>query len=190
MSIQCAYLPHAISQANSSNKTAILSTFTNYDGACPRIMVTVPPPPHRLDLGKKLCLARGRFSLGTNFASPDPGIGFLPSANPAEGHSFNCVMHGCEPRSRLSIGLRKTSASPEHGFSLDNTNEGASYVTRNSRADVLPRAFHHTHHCFNHYYWDSFPNTQARVHDRAPALASVPYVVKDANTGTRHPLTA
>jgi hypothetical protein len=61
MSIQCAYLPHAISQANSSNKTAILSTFTNYDGACPRITVTVPPP-HTV------------WTSGRNYASPEAGL--------------------------------------------------------------------------------------------------------------------
>ena len=48
MRIQCAYLPHATLQPNRSDKTAVLSSFTNYDGTCPRITSTVRP--HRLQL--------------------------------------------------------------------------------------------------------------------------------------------
>jgi hypothetical protein len=32
------------------------------------------------------------LSLKTNSASPKPGLGYLLPANPAEGHSFNCIV--------------------------------------------------------------------------------------------------
>jgi hypothetical protein len=35
MSIQCEYLSHMIPQSNRSDGTVVLSTFTNYDDACP-----------------------------------------------------------------------------------------------------------------------------------------------------------
>ena len=31
--------------------------------------------------------------LGTNSASPEPGLDYLLPMNPVEGHSFNCVAH-------------------------------------------------------------------------------------------------
>jgi hypothetical protein len=33
------------------------------------------------------------LSLGTNSASPGPGLGYLLHANPVGGHSFNFVTH-------------------------------------------------------------------------------------------------
>jgi hypothetical protein len=42
-SIQCAYLPHVTSQANRSDRTTVLSTFTNYDDVCLGITAIVPP---------------------------------------------------------------------------------------------------------------------------------------------------
>jgi hypothetical protein len=94
-----------------------------------------------LALRRKLCLAQcrpqPRDKLRLVRARPR-----LPApSNPTEGHSFNCVMHGCELRSRVGHDLGNTSASPEHGFGLDNTNGRTPNITRSSRADVLPRAF-------------------------------------------------
>jgi hypothetical protein len=105
------------------------------------------------------------LSLGTRSTSPELGLSHLPPANPTGVHSFNCVLHGCEPNSKLGHNLEKTSASPEHGFGLDNTNERTPDVTKSNKADVLPRTFRHTHHCSNHYDLDSFPIKQARVRD-------------------------
>jgi hypothetical protein len=48
MRIQCAYLPHATSQPNRSDKTVVLSSFTNYDGTRPGITSNVHA--HRLQL--------------------------------------------------------------------------------------------------------------------------------------------
>lgn len=52
MSIQCAYLPHTTSQANMSDRTAVLSTFTNYNDVCPGITATVPHTVCRLRMGR------------------------------------------------------------------------------------------------------------------------------------------
>jgi hypothetical protein len=46
MSIQCIYLPHMTSHANRCDMTAVLSTFTNYDNACPE--KTIVAPPHHM----------------------------------------------------------------------------------------------------------------------------------------------
>jgi hypothetical protein len=62
------------------------------------------------------------LSLGTNSTLPELGLSYQLPVYPAGGHSFNCVMHSCEPRSKLGHGLGKASASPEHGFSLDISN--------------------------------------------------------------------
>jgi hypothetical protein len=35
--------------------------------------------------------------LGTNSASSEPGLGYLLPTNAAEGHSFDCVLHGMKP---------------------------------------------------------------------------------------------
>jgi hypothetical protein len=43
MSIQCAYLPRAVSQANRSDRTAVPSAFTNYDDACLGTTAIIPP---------------------------------------------------------------------------------------------------------------------------------------------------
>jgi hypothetical protein len=91
------------------------------------------------------------FSLGTNSASSEPGLGYLLLANPAGGHTFNCVVYKCESRSRLGHDLGQTSASSEHNLGLDKTNEGTSDVTRNSRSDVSSKAFFHTQQRSNHY---------------------------------------
>jgi hypothetical protein len=56
------------------------------------------------------------LSLGTNSASPEPDLGYLLPANPAEDHSSHCVLHVYEPQRRLGHGLDKISASPEHRF--------------------------------------------------------------------------
>jgi hypothetical protein len=149
MSIQCVYLPHATSQANRSDRTAVLSVITNYDDTCLGIAIIVPPrcqpTPDGTCVQQSTDWSSGGnyispevgLSLGTNFASPEPGLSYLLHANPAGGHSFNCVVHVYESRSRLGHGLG-------HGFGLDIINERAPDVTRNSRADVLPMAFRHT----------------------------------------------
>ena len=79
------------------------------------------------------------LSFRTNSASPD--LGYVLPANSAGGHSFNCVAHVYESRSRLDHGIRKTSASLEHGFGLNIINERAPNVTGNRGADVLSRGF-------------------------------------------------
>jgi hypothetical protein len=114
---------------------------------------------HGLALGRKLCLARAR---------PRP----TTPANPTKGHFFNCVLHGCKPYNRLSHSLRKTSASPERGFGLDNTDERTPDVTRSCRADVgyptyCQELFCHTCHCSNHYNSDNSSIRQGRARDRA-----------------------
>jgi hypothetical protein len=93
-----------------------------------------------------------------NYASPEPGLGYLLPTNPVGGHSSYCVLHDGEPQSRLGHVLGKISASPEYGLVLDNTNKGAFDVTGNNKVDVLLGAFRHTHHCSNHYDSDSFPH--------------------------------
>jgi hypothetical protein len=112
---------------------------------------------HGLTLGKKLRHARSR-SQPRNKLRLARARPRLPSLmNPAEDHSFNCVLHNCESRRRLNHSLGQTSTSPKHGFDLDITNERTTDVTRSNRAKVLPRAFRHTRHCSNHYDLDNFP---------------------------------
>jgi hypothetical protein len=77
--------------------------------------------------------------LGTNSDSPEPG--YLLPANPAGGHSFNCVAHVYESWSGLGHGLGRTSASPEPGSVLDISDGKAPDVTENCRADVFPKGF-------------------------------------------------
>jgi hypothetical protein len=77
------------------------------------------------------------LSLGANSASPEPDLGYLLLANPAEDHSFNCGAHVYESWSGLGDGLGRTSACPEPSFGLDINNEKASDVTVYCRADVL-----------------------------------------------------
>jgi hypothetical protein len=81
------------------------------------------------------------LNLGTNSASPEPGLGYLLHVNLAGDHSFNYVAHVYESWSGLGHDLVQTSASPEPSFDLDIINERVSNVTRNSGADVLPRGF-------------------------------------------------
>jgi hypothetical protein len=76
------------------------------------------------------------LSLKASPALPELGLGQQPPANPAEGHSFNCSLHDCKPQSRLGHGLRKTSASPQHGFGLDSIDKRMSDVTRSCRVDI------------------------------------------------------
>jgi hypothetical protein len=42
-SIQCTYLPHVELQVNRSDKTVVLSNFTNYDDTCGHCSCTPPP---------------------------------------------------------------------------------------------------------------------------------------------------
>jgi hypothetical protein len=46
-------------------------------------------------------LLEADLSLGTNFASLEPGLSYLLPTNPELGHSFHRVMHGIKPQSRL-----------------------------------------------------------------------------------------
>jgi hypothetical protein len=67
-----------------SNKTAALSSFTNYDYACdhcsrtPSVNSTSPEV---------------ESDIKTNSASPEPGLGYLLPMNPVGGHSFNYGAH-------------------------------------------------------------------------------------------------
>jgi hypothetical protein len=110
------------------------------------------------------------LSLETNSVSPKPSLVYMSPVNPAGGHSFNSNLHNYQPQIGLGNGLGKTFALPEHGFGLDVANKRMPDVTRSRRADVLPRAFCHTHHCSNHYDLDSFPIRQTRLCDRTLGL--------------------
>jgi hypothetical protein len=76
VSIQCNYLPHVTPESNRSNRTTVMSTFNDYDDACPEIMATAPPhcllgsnnsrwdartTEHGPTLRKKLRLAQSRL---------------------------------------------------------------------------------------------------------------------------------
>jgi hypothetical protein len=89
MSIQCAYLLHAASQANRSDRTTVPSAFTNYDDACLGTTATVPPHNLPTPDGTHIRQSTG-WSSGGNSASSEPGLGYLLPPNPAVGHSFDC----------------------------------------------------------------------------------------------------
>jgi hypothetical protein len=168
-----------MSQSNRSDRTAVPSAFTNYDDACLGTTTTVPPRRLSTPDGTRIRQSVGwssggnydspevSLSLRTNSASPELGLNYLLPVNPTGGHSFNCVVHSCEPRSRLNHGLEKASASLEHGFALDISNRRAPDVTRSNRVDVLSGGFRYTYHSSNHYDLDNFPIKKARVRDRA-----------------------
>jgi hypothetical protein len=126
-------------------------------------------------LGRNYALPKADLSLGTNSALPELDLGYLPPANPAEGHSFNCGMHAASPRVGSAMVSGRLPPCPSNGFGLDNTNERTLDVIRSNRVDALPRAFRHTHHCSNHYHLDNFSIRLARVRDRAldPGLGSL-----------------
>jgi hypothetical protein len=81
------------------------------------------------------------LALGTNSASPKPGIGYLLPTNLAGGHSFNCGVHVYESWSELNHDLRRTSVLPEPSFSLDTSNGKALNIIVYCRVDVLIRGF-------------------------------------------------
>ena len=66
MAIKCKLPPHVTLQSNRSDRTAVPSTFTDYDDACPGIMATAPP--HRLlssnNSGWDVCMAEDDLTLG------------------------------------------------------------------------------------------------------------------------------
>jgi hypothetical protein len=140
-----------------------------------------------LALGEKLRIARSRPQPRKNSVSLELYLGYLPPANPAGGHSFDCVLHGSKPHIGLGHDLGETSASPEHGFGLDITNERAPNITKSNRVDVLPGAFRHTHHCSNHYDLDNFPIRRARVRDGAlGSLRSQRCKYRNRTSSSRH----
>jgi hypothetical protein len=151
MSIQCKYLPYVTLQSNSTDRTAVPSTFTDYDDACLGITTTAPPcrlqssnnsgwdvrtTEHGLTLGSKLCLVRSRPQPQSKLRLARARSRPPAPKNPVEGHSFNCSLHDCKPQSRLGHGLGKTSVLPERGFSLDSIDKMTPDVTRSYRADV------------------------------------------------------
>jgi hypothetical protein len=107
--VQYAYLPHATSQANRSDRTAVLSAYTNYYDACLGTTATVPHASCQHLMGhaytKVRAEPREETSLGTNSASPEPDLGYPLPANPVGGHSFNCVVHVYESWSGLDHDL-------------------------------------------------------------------------------------
>jgi hypothetical protein len=195
------------SQANKSDRTTVPSTFTNYDDACPVITATAPPrclpTPDGARVwhimvwpsGRNYASPKADLSLGTNSASPEPGIAHLHPANPTEGQSFNYSLHDCEPQSRLGHGLGKTSASTKRGFGLNNTDERTLDVIRSCRADVGYPTY--CQELFAILVTTPTTTTQTTPpsdrlgHTTEPrALASALCTVKDANTGTGHPFPA
>jgi hypothetical protein len=134
--------------SNRGDRTAVPSTFTNYDDACPRITTTAPPcrlPTLNGTLVRQSMVwpSRGNYaspeaglSLGANSASPRSKLCLShlppppPPMNTAEGRSFNCSLRDCKPQSRLEHGLGKTSASPKRGFGLDNIDKRIPNVTK------------------------------------------------------------
>jgi hypothetical protein len=60
MSIQCTYLPHAMSQANRNDRTMVPSVFTNYDDTCLGIAAIVPHAACKLLMGHAYDKARAR----------------------------------------------------------------------------------------------------------------------------------
>jgi hypothetical protein len=136
-----------------NDRITISLAFTNYDDAWLGTSATIPPrrlpTPDGTHIRQSMGWPSGGnyaspeagLGLGTNFASPEPSLGYLLPTNPARGHSFKHFMHIYESQSGLDHGLGQTSASPEHGFGIDIINERAPDVTRNSRADVLPKTF-------------------------------------------------
>jgi hypothetical protein len=173
--------------------------FTNYDDSHSCTTATVPPRRPPTSYGTHIRQSVG-WPSGRNSASPeaDLSLGKTPSrssstsatcppANPAGGHSFDCVLHGSKPHIGLGHDLGETSASPEHGFGLDITNERAPNVTKSNRVDVLPGAFRHTHHCSNHYDLDNFPIRRARVRDGAlGSLRSQRCKYRNRTSSSRH----
>jgi hypothetical protein len=60
---------------------------------------------HMTPLGRNSASPEAGLSLGTNYASPELCLDYLPPMNPTGGHSFNCVLHGCKPQTTVG-GLR------------------------------------------------------------------------------------
>jgi hypothetical protein len=178
-----AYLPHAELQVNSCNKTAVLSSFTNYDDACDHYSHTPSANP-RWDVqydkstgwssGANSASPEVGLNLGTNSASPEPGLGYLLPVNPTGGHSFNCGTHVFESWNKLGHDFGRTSTSPEPDSNLDIRNKNVPDVTIYYITDVLPRGFlPYSVSC--QPLWHGPPPCQgARVRDRAlgPSLGS------------------
>jgi hypothetical protein len=144
---------HTELQVYRSNKTVVLSSFTNYDDACDHCSRT-PSANSRWDvrydksvgrhLGANSTLPDVDLGLGTSSASPVPRLGYLLRANPAGDHSFNCGAHVFESWNGLGHDLGQTFVSPEPSSDLHIRNRKAPNITIYCIADVLFRVFSHT----------------------------------------------
>jgi hypothetical protein len=150
ISVSHTYLLYTGLQVNRNNKIVVLSSFTNYDDACDHYSCTPFVNPRwdiQYDKSTSWPSAANSASpevdpgLGTNSSSPKLSLGYLFTANPVGGHSFNCGVHVFDSWDGLGRGLGRTSVSPEPGSDLDICNGKTSNVTRYCRADVLLRAF-------------------------------------------------
>jgi hypothetical protein len=161
---------------NRSNKTTVLSSFTNYDDACDYCSRTPSAKP-RWDVqydksagwpsGANPTLPKVDSGLGTNATLPRPGLGYLLPANPTGGHSFNCGVHVFESWNELDRDLGQTSASPKPSSNLDIRNKKVPNVTIYCRADVLFGGFFPYLLLCQPLRYGQPPCQRARVRDRA-----------------------
>jgi hypothetical protein len=143
-------LHHAELQVNKSNKTAVLSNFTNYNDTSSHCSRT-PSANSRWDIqydksagwpsGANSSSPEVDLDLGANSASPEPGLVYLLPTNPAGGHSFDYGTHVFQSWSGLDRDLEQTFASPEPSSSVDIRNGKAPDVTVYCRVDVLLKGF-------------------------------------------------
>jgi hypothetical protein len=127
--IQCAYLPAQGYRYTVVNKTTVSSKIHQHDYTRTTVHARRLPVPH------KTCnTTDGRTSPRAqipsrptqsspsvqNFASPEPGLGYLLPRKSHEGPFLRTAAHGIESQD----GLGRTSASPEPGSTLDIYDRG------------------------------------------------------------------
>jgi hypothetical protein len=113
----------------------------------------------RMALGRELCLAEGDLGLGTNFASPEPGLVYLLPANTGAGSVV--TSGGLLPRPSPTLAsISTTERRPTSPYTAELT--------------YYLGTFCHTQYCVNHYGMGNPLVRGARVRDQAlsPCLGS------------------